>query len=220
MSYAELQLDVLIQTHELPIGREVVAANDTLKFLSQCLDQHFAAATGRDLEDRKQIGAKAPRPQLLAVVFVPRLVDVQMTLIGQGSQQLVVRVRQALTNLAEELLNHSSAEPYSDYITTILLDVADRHVTDAFEPTDQGGHARTDQARLSDILRNRTLMRLATLYTGLTYGLMFFNDDRLLDQFDLLMFLAISVIVSQLAAATRALVVAILEDPVDLFVEK
>ena len=63
-------------------------------------------------------------------------------------------------------------------------------------------------------------MRLATLYTGLTYGLMFFNDDRLLDQFDLLMFLAISVIVSQLAAATRALVVAILEDPVDLFVEK
>ena len=54
VSDAELEFDVLVQTHELVIRREVIAANRAVELGSQRFDQNLAATAGRDFEDSKR----------------------------------------------------------------------------------------------------------------------------------------------------------------------
>ncbi len=81
MRDAKLKLEVPVELHELALRREVVAADHSIKLCPERFDEDLAAATGRDFKDSKQVRSKAPRPHLIAVVFVSSFVHVQMTLI-------------------------------------------------------------------------------------------------------------------------------------------
>ena len=84
MRETELHQHMLVQAHVFAIGAEVVAADHTIEFRSQRVQQHFAAARRFDLEQREERGAETPGPQRLAVFLVAGLVDVEPPLFGQG----------------------------------------------------------------------------------------------------------------------------------------
>ncbi len=76
MSQAELQQHVLIQSHVLAIGAEIVTAQHAVEFLAQNLEQHVTATRGRNLVDREKIRPKTPGPHPLAILLVARFVYV------------------------------------------------------------------------------------------------------------------------------------------------
>src|SRR6056297_1084748 len=220
VSDTELELDVLVQTHELVVRREVIAANRPVEFGSQRFDQNLAATTRRDLEDGKQVSSKAPRPKLFAVVFVARFINVEMTLRGDRVESLLIRIGEALAHFANQFLNQSTAQFDADDVMTVFLDLSDRHVADALKPTDQGSHFRSHQSGTANVVGQRAVVCLATVDAGLFDAMMLGDFDRIVDQFDTLMFLGLGPGICQRASTARATVVAILQNKVDLLVKK
>jgi hypothetical protein len=77
---------------------------------------------------------------------VPRLIDVQPILAGQGRQQLLVGPLQRLADLGEDLGQLTSADGNADHVAQELADGGEGGVTDALEVRDQGGQPRAEQA--------------------------------------------------------------------------
>src|SRR3712207_9417719 len=66
----------------------------SVELLAQHFHQDVGVAIRVDLEQGVQAGAEAPRPELLAIVLVARLVGVDDLLPRQGVEQLLIRVGQ------------------------------------------------------------------------------------------------------------------------------
>lgn len=220
MSDAELQLDVLIQSHELVVCRKIVTPDRAVELLAERFHQNLAASTRRDFEDRKQIGAKAPRPELLAVVLVAGLIHVEMTLLGNGIEQFLIRIGETLTYFADEFLDQATAELDANDIAAVFLDFSDRHVTNAFEPADQRCHFWADQTGPPNILGKRAVMGFAAIVTGLSDAAMLGHFDGVVDHFNGLKSFGLLAVITELSAAAGTGLVTMLDDVVDLLIEK
>src|SRR4051794_12184133 len=136
MSQAELDFDAKI-LHVLAVRAEVVAAQQSVKFLPQYLDENVRAARRIDLEQRVQRSPKAPGPQALPLIGVPGLIDIQPRFARQGRQQLLVGWLQAGAYLLDQLGQLATADGYTDHVAQKLANGRKRGMTGSLEKGDQ-----------------------------------------------------------------------------------
>jgi len=92
-------------THELAVRREVIATEDTVKLLAQDVDQDAGAARLVDAKEGVELGAKAPSPKLIPVLFVASLVDVEANFERQSISKILVGRNKRFTRFVDEFFN-------------------------------------------------------------------------------------------------------------------
>ena len=83
MGPAELNQHLTIR-HVLVVRREVVRPDDAPEGLGQDRLEHLRATRRVDMKNGEVRGAKTPRPELLAAVFVSGLIHADVRLLDQG----------------------------------------------------------------------------------------------------------------------------------------
>ena len=144
--------------HVFSVGGKVVGADDSGEFFAQHLKQHVRAARRVDLEQGVQAGPEAPRPKVLAVVFVAGLVHVQARLTRQRLEQLFVGHLQSRADLADHLGQLSGGKGHPQRVLYILLDRRVRGVTGAFQIADVGRQSRPHQPARVNLFGQRCEM--------------------------------------------------------------
>ena len=156
MGQTELHADVAL-LHVAAIGREVIAAENAVKLLAQRVHQHLGVTVGIDAIQGIQLGTETPGPPALLVATVSGLIHVEDIFVGQQQQQFLVRLRQRLANLAENIAQFSARNGHADDVTEKDADRRVGGMTNTFHEGDQGGQFLADQAAVSDVRRQRQL---------------------------------------------------------------
>lgn len=149
--------------------------------------------------------SKTPGPQALAILLMPRLVNIQPVLLGKQVMQLVVAGFQAVTDLGAQLAKLSPADRDSNHVTQELPDAGKRTMAGGFEVSNQGGQPRSDQSGPTDIIRDGLGERSSTATAPACHDAVFVHFYRTLDEFDLLQDTCRLGLQLQLPLAARAL---------------
>ena len=205
VDHGELHQHIAVP-HVLAVGAEVVAAQHPVELLAQHFHEDLRAPRLVGAKERVKLGAEAPGPELLAVFFVPGLVDVQHGLARQTLEQLRVRRGQRFAHLADELGQIAAGNVHPHHVAEELADRGERGVADAFHEGDQRGQPRTEQARLHHRLGHRGVMHLAAVRAPVGQPLMFRHDRGRFRDFHLLEHFRLTPRREQPAAAVRAAV--------------
>src|SRR4051794_39002447 len=132
------------------IGREVVAAQDSIELLAQDLNQHVRTAGRVDLEQRVQAGAETPGPHPRAVLPMAGLIDVESRLRREILEQFRIRSLQGRADRGDDLGQLAPRDRHLDDIAEELADGGEGGVAGPLEGGDQGGQARSHQAAALD----------------------------------------------------------------------
>src|SRR6267142_1643924 len=177
--YAEL---ALVAT----IGREVVAAQDSIELLAQDLNEHVSTAGRVDLEQGVQAGAEAPGPHPRAVLLMAGLIDVESRLRREVLEQFRIRPLQGRADLTDDLDQLAPRDGHLDDIAEELANGGEGGVAGPLEVGDQRGEARSDQAAALDHQGERGMAHLPAVRTPPRMTAMLFDRQRHLVDLDLL----------------------------------
>ena len=170
----------------LQIGREEVTADAAEKIVTERFFQNLAAARGIDLEKREELRNETPRPLQLAVLLETRFVDVNMTLSFQKFFQLFIRRLERRRCFCDLFDEKARTDIDADDVTKILLQRSVRNVASAFEISGQCDHVRSEETGFFDLGRQSDIMVTLTVFAPIHELLIFGDEKRLLDEFDLL----------------------------------
>ena len=118
---------------------------------AQHLDQHIRTSRRIDLEQRVQVGAKAPGPHAEAVLLVASLVDVEPIFVRQAIQKFLIGLLQRTSHLTDDRRQLPARDRHVDDIADELPDGRERSMADPLEVGDQGGQSGPDQSPACDL---------------------------------------------------------------------
>ena len=106
-----------------------------------------------DPEQGVQAGPEAPGPHPLAVVLMPRLVNIEYPFSRQRFEQLLVGIVQRRADFIDDLSQLATRDGHLDHVAKELADRGEGGVAEALQVGDQSGQARTDQTANGYVLR-------------------------------------------------------------------
>src|SRR5258705_6716756 len=168
------------------IGREVVAAQDSIELLAQDLDQHVPTAGRVDLEQGVQAGAEAPGPHPRAVLLMAGLIDVESRLRREVLEQFRIRSLQGRADLTDDLDQLAPRDGHPDDIAEELADGRERGVARPLEIGDESGQPRSEQAAAFDGQGEHGIAQLLAVGAPRRMTAMLFDRQRHLMDLDLL----------------------------------
>ena len=140
-----------------------------------------------DVKQHKQLRSETTRPPTLFVMFVARLIHVEMILLRQQRQQLFIWSLQYFTDLVDHLGQIAAGNGDVQDVTKIFADRRERCMTRSFEKTNQPRQAWAEQAPCFDPGRQGSRIFLLTMRAPTYVTPMFFDgklDLRLIDLLD------------------------------------
>ena len=168
------------------VGGVIVTAQNPLEVFAQDAHQDLGAAGAIDFEDDKTGGAETPDPIPLAVFFVPGLIAVEVSLLGQQFDELSIGRSEGLAGFAEQFGDVAPRHLDADDVLEEVSNPTVRSVDSALEVSDQARQPRPEQARLDDGLGQRGLVITAAVMAPNAVGGVLDDLERFVHQLDLL----------------------------------
>ena len=172
--------------HVFVVGREVVTADHATKGFAQHRSKDITATRRIDVKDRETWGTQAPSPMPSARVFVPRLVNAQTVLTGQGIAQFFIGPLDRTRNLLHYVDQLPTADVQSGKFLPETLDRRVRHVAGGLLESDGRRESRPNQACRRNLRRQRRDDDLAGPWIAIPPGSILRDQKRFLHQFHLL----------------------------------
>jgi hypothetical protein len=117
---------------------------------------------------------------------VSGFIDVEDRLSGKSIQQLLVGLLQSSADLGDDLGQEGTREVDLDHIAEELADRGVGGVAEAFEVSDQSGQARAGQTAAFDHVGHDAIMDLAAVRAPAGVASVLLDQQRHLDNLDLL----------------------------------
>ena len=146
-----------------PIGREIVTPQNPVELRAQNLDQHIGTPRRVDLEERVQVGPKAPDPLPQTILLVTGLVDVEIRFFRQTRQQFFIGLLQRLTHLGDDVRQLPTRDGQPHNVANELADGGEGCVANSLEVGNHGGKPGPDQTAAFDADGQRGLELLLTV---------------------------------------------------------
>src|SRR5439155_23648499 len=144
--------------------------------------QHVGTAVGVDMIQGEQVGAEAPGPPTVPVVFVSGLIGVDDRFVGQQQQQFLVRPFQGVTDLANDLAQLAARDGHFDDVAEEDADGGEGGVAGPFHEGNQGGQLGTSETALVDVRGQGGLVAsLTTVAPVLGAGVLLDGQGRAAD---------------------------------------
>ena len=183
---AKLNPDIK-DSHVFSVGRKVVATDDPVEFLSRGFDQNIGASRLIDAKEGVQVGTEDPRPVLIPIFFVTRLVDVNLNLKWQGRKKLLVWIGHGDADLVDEITKVSPREGEFENVAKEFPNRRERGVAGPLEIRYQCGQSWPREPRGLHLMRKRRKHDLLARRAPLALALILMNYNRLFRNFHLLM---------------------------------
>ena len=206
---------------ELFVCSPKIARNRSAIIRAQNVFQHDAPTRRIDVKHRQPSRAKTPDPTPLAVLFASRFVDVNVRLVRQTFEKAFVRLLHRTGDFANLLGKKARRDFQRHRIGEKILQGFVRHVPATLEIRGQGDEFRSEKTGLLNVLRQVGTVETLTMFAPGPRLSIFGHDERLVDEFDLLMNFRRLGRWDEFSAATRTGFQIEFDDLVDLvFVER